>query len=45
MTIDTADVAQLDRQSQVHPFTAVSDLMQEGPTVMTSGAGVRVRAA
>jgi L-2,4-diaminobutyrate transaminase len=43
MTIDTADVAQLDRQSQFHPFTAVSDLMHEGPTVMTSGEGVRVR--
>lgn len=43
MSTETANVAQLDAQSQFHPFTSVADLRQEGPTVMTGGQGVRVR--
>jgi len=39
----TTDLASLDRQSLFHPFTSVSDLMNEGPTVMTSGQGIRIR--
>jgi L-2,4-diaminobutyrate transaminase len=36
-------IARLDQRTQFHPFTAITDLMAEGPTVMASGSGVRVR--
>jgi L-2,4-diaminobutyrate transaminase len=32
-----------DQRSQFHPFTSINDLKNEGPTVMASGSGVRVR--
>jgi L-2,4-diaminobutyrate transaminase len=43
MTIDAAQAIRLDQQSQFHPFTSIADLKTEGPTVMASGQGVRVR--
>lgn len=36
-------VAQQDQRSQFHPFTSINDLKNEGPTVMASGSGIRVR--
>lgn len=38
-----SQVAQIDQRSQFHPFTSIADLMAEGPTVMESGSGIRVR--
>ncbi|MEO8722621.1 MAG: aminotransferase [Sphingobium sp.] len=35
--------AQQDQRSQFHPFTSINDLKNEGPTVMASGSGIRVR--
>jgi L-2,4-diaminobutyrate transaminase len=32
-----------DQRSQFHPFTSITDLMAEGPTVMASGSGIRIR--
>jgi len=43
MTIDAAKLARQDQQSQFHPFTSIADLAKDGPTVMVSGQGVRVR--
>jgi len=43
MTIDAAEAIRLDKQSQFHPFTSITDLKTDGPTVMASGQGVRVR--
>lgn len=36
-------LAQKDQSSQFHPFTSINDLKADGPTVMASGSGVRVR--
>ncbi|MEO5596987.1 MAG: aminotransferase [Novosphingobium sp.] len=35
--------AQQDQRSQFHPFTSINDLKNDGPTVMASGSGIRVR--
>lgn len=43
MATQLSSVAQQDQRSQFHPFTSISDLKSEGPTVMASGSGVRVR--
>lgn len=32
-----------DQKTQFHPFTSITDLMADGPTVMASGSGIRVR--
>ena len=38
-----SDAALRDQRSQFHPFTSITDLMADGPTVMASGSGIRVR--
>jgi L-2,4-diaminobutyrate transaminase len=43
MSLNLSPAARLDQQSQFHPFTSITDLMTEGPTVMVSGNGVRVQ--
>lgn len=43
MPFDVAQAAQIDQRSQLHSFTAITDLMNDGPTVMVEGNGVRVR--
>lgn len=43
MTINGTELARRDQQSQFHPFTSIADLAKEGPTVMASAHGVRVR--
>jgi len=43
MTLEMPKAAAADQRSQFHPFTSIADLQREGPTVMASGAGVRVR--
>jgi len=43
MSTEISEVARKDQRSQFHPFTSVSDLKADGPTVMASGSGVRVR--
>jgi L-2,4-diaminobutyrate transaminase len=43
MSLNLSPAARLDQQSQFHPFTSIADLMAEGPTVMTSGSGIRVQ--
>ena len=42
MTRSAAEIARKDQQSLFHPFTAITDLVAEGPTVMVGGQGVRV---
>jgi L-2,4-diaminobutyrate transaminase len=32
-----------DQRTQFHPFTSITDLMADGPTVMASGSGIHVR--
>jgi L-2,4-diaminobutyrate transaminase len=43
MATQLSHVAQQDQRSQFHPFTSINDLKADGPTVMASGSGVRVR--
>lgn len=43
MATQLSPIAELDRRTQLHPFTAITDLAAEGPTVMASGKGVRIR--
>jgi len=43
MATQQTQAAQKDQRSQFHPFTSINDLKAEGPVVMASGAGVRVR--
>ncbi|MBU0554978.1 MAG: aminotransferase class III-fold pyridoxal phosphate-dependent enzyme [Alphaproteobacteria bacterium] len=43
MASQLSDEALRDQRSQFHPFTSLTDLMADGPTVMTSGDGIRVR--
>jgi len=43
MTNIGAAVALKDQRSLFHPFTAITDLMADGPTVMTGGKGLRVK--
>lgn len=43
MATQLSDLALKDQRSQFHPFTSIADLKAEGPTVMVSGEGVRVR--
>lgn len=43
MATHLSKAAQQDQRSQFHPFTSLNDLKTEGPTVMASGSGVRVR--
>ncbi|HEY6870689.1 MAG TPA: aminotransferase class III-fold pyridoxal phosphate-dependent enzyme, partial [Novosphingobium sp.] len=43
MASQLSPAALRDQRSQFHPFTAITDLMAEGPTVMASGSGIRVR--
>jgi len=43
MEMPLSPEAQRDQRTQFHPFTSITDLMAEGPTVMVSGKGVRVR--
>ena len=43
MATRLSDAALRDQRSQFHPFTAITDLMADGPTVMASGSGIRVR--
>ena len=42
MTLDIQLAGRIDQQSLFHPFTAITDLKAEGPTVMSSGKGVRI---
>ena len=42
MTLDIQLAGRIDQQSLFHPFTAITDLQTEGPTVMSSGKGVRI---
>ncbi|CDO38578.1 MULTISPECIES: aminotransferase [Novosphingobium] len=42
MSSQLSQAALRDQRSQFHPFTAITDLMADGPTVMASGSGVRV---
>jgi len=42
MATQLSEAALRDQRSQFHPFTAITDLMTDGPTVMASGSGVRV---
>ena len=43
MATRLSDAALRDQRSQFHPFTSITDLMADGPTVMASGSGIRVR--
>ena len=43
MPLDIQMAGQIDRATVFHPFTSVSDLMREGPTVIAEGQGVRVK--
>ena len=43
MATQQTQAAQMDQRSQFHPFTSINDLKAEGPTVMISGSGIRVR--
>lgn len=43
MGTQRSQAALRDQSSQFHPFTSITDLMADGPTVMESGAGIRVR--
>jgi len=43
MATQLSQAALRDQRSQFHPFTAITDLVAEGPTVMASGEGIRVR--
>jgi len=43
MATQQTQAAQMDQRSQFHPFTSINDLKAEGPTVMVSGSGIRVR--
>lgn len=43
MSTQISERARQDQRSQFHPFTSINDLKAEGPTVMASGSGVRVR--
>ena len=43
MATQQTQAAQMDQRSQFHPFTSIYDLKAEGPTVMVSGSGIRVR--
>ncbi|WDF75025.1 aminotransferase [Novosphingobium sp. KACC 22771] len=42
MTLDIQRAGTIDQQSLFHPFTAISDLMADGPTIMATGKGVRI---
>lgn len=42
MATQLSEAALRDQRSQFHPFTSITDLMTDGPTVMASGSGVRV---
>ena len=42
MTIDIQRAGQIDRESLFHPFTWISDLNRDGPTLMSEGRGVRL---
>lgn len=33
----------MDKHSLFHPFTAITDLMAEGPTLIAEGKGVRIK--
>lgn len=39
----SSQLAQKDARSQFHSFTSLNDMKADGPTVMASGSGVRVR--
>lgn len=43
MTIDIQRAGQIDRESLFHPFTWISDLNRDGPTLMSEGRGVRLK--
>jgi L-2,4-diaminobutyrate transaminase len=43
MAFDIRQAARIDQQSLFHPFTAITDLVADGPTIMSEGAGIRVR--
>lgn len=43
MAFDLGHAAEIDRRSMFHPFTAISDLAVEGPTLMAEGKGVRIK--
>ena len=43
MATQLSPAAARDQRTQFHPFTAITDLMAEGPTVMESGSGIRIR--
>ena len=42
MSLDIQRAGTIDQHSLFHPFTAITDLMADGPTIMASGKGVRV---
>lgn len=42
MTLDIQLAGRIDQQSLFHPFTAITDLKADGPTVISSGKGVRI---
>lgn len=43
MAFDVKAISEMDKHALFHPFTALTDLMAEGPTVMVEGKGVRIR--
>jgi L-2,4-diaminobutyrate transaminase len=43
MGLDVQQAAEMDKRSLFHPFTAITDLNAEGPTLMAEGKGVRLK--
>lgn len=43
MGFDVQHAGDADRRSLFHPFTAITDLMAEGPTLIAEGKGVRIK--
>ncbi|WP_144097343.1 aminotransferase [Croceicoccus sediminis] len=43
MATQRSEPALRDERSQFHPFTSINDMKAEGPMLMESGSGVRVR--
>jgi L-2,4-diaminobutyrate transaminase len=38
-----ASLAEIDRQTSLHPFTSIADHLEHGPRVMVEGRGIRVK--
>lgn len=43
MAFDVRQAAEIDKRSMFHPFTAITDLVAEGPTLMAEGNGIRLK--